>query len=140
MNCKKAKKLFLIYSNGGLKGEQKKEFEEHIRICDSCRKELDLILSFNRDIVFENLKTNPEVDFKLTEKISSLKKNKISFFFKKILYPLIFTIGLLIGIFLGISLSNREENKTFTILKESTFHMEPYLENIKIEEVLNEGK
>ncbi len=138
MDCKRAEKLFFIYANGELKGKEKKAFEEHIKDCLTCRKNYERIVAFNKGIELTELKTSPEMDFELSKKISSYEEKNYYFLFKQVLYPLIFMLGLLIGILLGTYLSDNKENKTFTILKKSTFQIEPYLEEIKIEEVLDE--
>ncbi len=138
MDCKRAEKLFLIYAKGELKEGEKKDFEEHIKSCLSCKKNYERILAFNKMIYLEEVKTSPEMDFELTKVITSYEKKNIFFLFKKALYPLIFVLGLLLGILLGTYLSNKKENKTFTILKRSTFQIEPYFEKIKPKEVLDE--
>ncbi len=138
MKCSEVKKLMLAYINGELNGNIKRDFEEHIKKCDLCKKEYELLLNFSNQMMYEDLRVPPETDFRTIELIKKEEEKSFFGFITKFLYPIIFTAGLIIGILLGMSLSKKEESKTYSILKENTFYVEPYIQNIKPEEVLNE--
>jgi predicted anti-sigma-YlaC factor YlaD len=45
MNCRKITSLLVDYNEDALTAEEKKMVEEHLRVCESCRKELKEIQS-----------------------------------------------------------------------------------------------
>ncbi len=138
MRCSEAKELFLIYISGEIEDNLKKEFEEHLKKCTSCKREFEILSSFVNNIEEEKVKVPPELDFKTMELIEKQKRDSLFHQITKFLYPIVFALGLIIGVLLGMGLNKKEEDKTLSLIKENTFYIEPYIQSISAEEVLNE--
>ncbi len=138
MKCSEAKELFLIYISEEMEGNLKREFEEHLKECASCKKELELLSSFVNNIEEKEVKVPPELDFKTMEIIEKQERDSLFHQITKLLYPVVFALGLIIGVLLGMGLNKKQEDKILSLIKENTFYIEPYIQNISPEEVLNE--
>lgn len=116
MNCKNYKKHILSYLDGDLHGEMANEFENHLKVCDSCKDEVTRLKMVNNliDVEKSEFKLDPFMSARVLEKLNrtdiSSSGNRYSLRYLTIasLAAAGIAVGILIGTLYSASTSTTE--------------------------------
>ncbi len=129
MRCKTVKKLFFNYIEDSLTNPEKTEFENHLNMCDECRRELEIVKSFYESIEVENVKAPDEMVLRLRDKIEKTETTVFDKITAKILYPATVIFGLTLGIIIANLLYTPSTyDETITLLSNNTIIVEPIID------------
>ena len=121
MTCKQVRNKLIFYIEKSLPPEEQKAVEEHLQQCAKCAQDYEKLAKALLFIETEKQTSpNPYLWTRIKAKIDAPKAGKQPVF-SRILQPVILTLLVAIGIFLGIKLGNlyTQSNTTNTIAQYS---------------------
>lgn len=84
MKCKKAKQLMWLYRDNELNSKNRKDIQEHLNSCESCKKEYQQVIAYEKHrtnfkkVLHENpLSINIDLDDQITNMIPAANKVKL---------------------------------------------------------------
>ncbi len=98
---------------------------------DFNQREKEILENFFRNIEFEEKKVSSELSYNLIKKVDEMNK-RISLFtlLKSWIYAISFTLGIIIGVFVGASIKSSSTNHNYAKIEENTIITEPVLVNL----------
>lgn len=132
MNCEEVNKKIFLYIEGNYNKLEESEFNEHLKVCKKC-SELYNVYLLSMSIIEEEkqIEGNPFISTQIIAKVNEKKIKKPVL--KLVLQPLLATIVVFLGIWLGRNISdfytNSENSKIVTEYEQSVNQTEQYVFN-----------
>lgn len=111
MNCKTSHKIIIKYSEIKLGRPEYEDFHIHLKICKNCNRlfsEIELTCNIPNHI--EPIQNNPFLYNKIIDKLKTKQEittqNRMFYKIKPVLQPALFSLILVLSIFLGVKFGN----------------------------------